>query len=88
LRHVSVYEALPGLVQPIQVCLVFIDVNKTLQRARLKSRSDEELSQALTTDPTEREVSTLRDRANLIVSSLETPESAVAAITSWIGERS
>lgn len=88
LRHVSVYEALRALVHPVRVSLVFIDVDESLQRARLKSRSGEELSQALTADPTERDVSSLRHRADLVVSNPEIPESAVAAITSWIGERS
>jgi cytidylate kinase len=88
LRHVSIYEALRTLVHPIQVFLVYIEVDRNLQRARLKSRSGEELSEALTTDPTEREVSSLRNRADLVVSSPDTSESAVAAIVSWIGERS
>ena len=88
LRHVSVYEALQALVHPIHISLVFIDVDKALQRERLKSRSGEDLSPALMADPTEREISTLRDRADLIVNGPETPEAAVEAITSWIGGRS
>jgi adenylate kinase family enzyme len=88
LRHVSVYEALQALVHPIQVSLIFIDVDQALQRDRLKSRGGEELSRALMTDPTEREITWLRDRADLIVPGPETPEAAVEAITSWIGARS
>jgi dephospho-CoA kinase len=88
LRHVSVYEALQALVHPNQVFLIFIDVEKSIQRERLKSRSGEELSKALTTDPTELEISSLRNRADLIVSGPETPEAAVENIASWIGARS
>ena len=87
LRHVSVYEALQALVHPIEVSLIFIDVDQGTQRDRLKSRSGEDLSQALMTDPTEREIASLRDRADLIVSGPDTPEAAVEAITSWIGAR-
>jgi dephospho-CoA kinase len=88
LRHVSVYEALRAIVRPIHVFLIFVDVDKGIQRERLKSRSGEELSLALVTDPTEREIKSLRDRADLIVSGLDTPAAAVEAITSWIGVHS
>lgn len=88
LRHVSVFDALRALVHPIRVSLVFIDIDEGAQRARLKARGNEELSEALAADPTEREISLLRHRADLVVTSPETPDSALAAITSWIGERS
>jgi dephospho-CoA kinase len=87
LRHMSVYDALRALVHPTQVSLVFIDVDEVVRRARLKARS-EEFSEASGSDPTERDVSLVRNRADLVVSSRGTPDSAVAAITSWIGERS
>jgi dephospho-CoA kinase len=88
LRHVSVYDALRALVRPTRVSLVFVEVDKGVQRARLEARDGEDLSEAMATDPTEREVSLLRHRADLVVSSRETSDSAVAAITSWIGVRS
>jgi dephospho-CoA kinase len=85
IRHSEAVYTLRRLVAPSSLVLVYIDVDEAIQERRLENRGTKHSGdlRRIEAHPTERQVATLAEIADLIVDGGKTLEQLVREITDW-----